>query len=102
MSKATVTEKDLAQIAETMKAAAHPGRLAILFFLWKFGCRPMNVKHIYQELALEQPVVSRHLGILWRCGLLGETGAGNNTNYFLNMDNAITKSMINCLIQKHD
>lgn len=88
---------DYSEIADTLRAAAHPERLAIMNLMWSRGCEPMNVKNIYQTLNLEQSAVSRHLGILKRCGLLKKEGGGNNTCYYLNLDNAITTSMLTCL-----
>lgn len=85
------------EMADILKAAAHPERLAIMNLLFAKGCKPMHVKRIYETLHLEQSVVSRHLGILKRCGLLKKEGGGNNSSYFLNLNNSITKSILNCL-----
>lgn len=90
------------ETAETLKAAAHPERLAIMNLLWNSGCKPMNVKVIYESLQLEQSSVSRHLGILKRCGLLKKTGSGNNTCYALDTSNSITLSMVECLQHSND
>lgn len=93
---------DFLETAETLRAAAHPERLAIMNLLWKSGCNPMNVKLIYETLGLEQSAVSRHLGILKRCGLLRKAGSGNNTCYSLDMSNPITLSMVECLQHNND
>lgn len=89
--------KDFTEIADSLRAAAHPERLAIMELMWSRGCKPMNVKSIYETLDLEQSVVSRHLGILKRSGLLKKEGGGNSTCYYLNLENEITASMVNCL-----
>lgn len=86
------------KIAETLKAAAHAERLAILHMLGQKGA--MHVKNIYSGLKLEQSTVSRHLGILKRSGILNKAGSGNNSTYMLNMENPITTSMIHCLQHK--
>lgn len=90
-------EMDFEEIADILKSAAHPERLAIMNLLRSKGCKPMNVKKIYETLGLEQSVVSRHLGILKRSGLLKKEGGGNNTCYYLNLDNELTTSMLNYL-----
>lgn len=92
---------NFAEMADELKAVAHPERLAIMNLLLVKGCKPLHVKKIYETLHLEQSVVSRHLGILKRCGLLKKQGGGNNTSYLLNLDNTITNSILNCL-QNYD
>lgn len=84
-------------IAETLKAVAHPERLAILDLLGTVKGQSMNVKRIYEALHLEQSIVSKHLGILKRSGLLLKERKGNASCYSLNRDNPIAVSMINCL-----
>lgn len=88
------------ELADVLRAAGHPDRLAIMNLMCSHGCMPMNVKTIYESLGLQQSVVSRHLGILRRCGLLIKKGAGNGTCYLINDKNPVAVSMVNCIRQK--
>ncbi|HKR06412.1 MAG TPA: metalloregulator ArsR/SmtB family transcription factor [Bacteroidia bacterium] len=81
------TKHDANKLAEMVKSIAHPERLQILSLLFNCGCDKLSVKNIYQNLKLEQPIVSRHLGIMKRAGLLKEEVDGRNTYYCLNIEN---------------
>ena len=74
-------------LSEIFKSIAHPDRLAIVKLL--SGCQRMTVKSIYDKLKLEQPVVSRHLGIMRKSGLLKREQEGNNTYYCLFNENEV-------------
>ncbi|MCE3008592.1 MAG: metalloregulator ArsR/SmtB family transcription factor [Bacteroidetes bacterium] len=67
--------------ANTLKAIAHPMRMAILYLLKREG--RMSVTQIYGALGLEQAVASHHLGILKDKGVLGSSREGKNTFYYL-------------------
>jgi DNA-binding transcriptional ArsR family regulator len=89
--------ESLHKMADALRAASHPERLAIMDLMRKHDYKPMNVKTIYVTLGLEQPVVSRHLGILRRSGLLRKEGGGNYSTYQLNIENRVANVLINCL-----
>ena len=63
-------ETDWNDLAESLKSAAHPERLAILHLMCTCGCDQLMVKSIYGTLHLQQSSTSRHLGIMKKSGLL--------------------------------
>ena len=67
--------------ASSLKAIAHPIRLAIIDLL-KDG-RRMNVTQIYKNLGLEQAVASQHLSILKDKDILDSKRQGKHSYYFL-------------------
>lgn len=78
---------DVIELAEMVKSIAHPERLQILNFMCNCGSDKLSVKHIYETLKMEQPIVSRHLGIMKRAGLLKKEVEGRSTYYYLNLEN---------------
>lgn len=60
--KTTYTLHFLEESTETMRAIAHPIRLAIIELLFRNG--KMSVTEIYESLDIEQAVASHHLRIL--------------------------------------
>ncbi len=89
--------KDEMQImAEILRAAAHPDRLAILNLL----CNPKNekltVKTIYEKLNLQQPIVSRHLNILKSAGVVRRSKEGQKIYYCLCMEKKTVESLSKC------
>lgn len=58
---------DHGTLVEQLRAAADPTRLAILDLLRR---RDQCVCHIIEELELKQSVISHHLGVLRRAGLV--------------------------------
>ena len=84
-------------LAETLKSIAHPERLAILFLLCHCTKGGLTVKHIYKTMNIEQPIASRHLGILKRGGLLKRDVKKTGTYYYMNMEHQLSKCISNCL-----
>lgn len=80
-------ETDWNDLAEAMKSAAHPERLAILHLMSSSGSDQIMVKNIYGALHLEQSITSRHLGIMKKSGLLKREVKGGKTFYRFNSDN---------------
>lgn len=81
-SVSTQLDKDiLERTASSLKAIAHPIRLAIIDLL-KDG-RRMNVTQIYMTLGLEQAVASQHLSILKDKDILDSKRQGKHSYYFL-------------------
>ena len=74
---------NLQNTAETLKAIAHHERLAILGLLCKAPKGKLTVKTIYDNLGLQQPVVSRHLAILKNSGVVQRTQEGQKIFYCL-------------------
>jgi DNA-binding transcriptional ArsR family regulator len=71
----------LEKTASSLKAIAHPVRLAMINLLR--GERRLNVTEIYQNLGLEQAVASQHLSILKEKNILGSRRQGKHSYYFL-------------------
>lgn len=68
MTKKISIGTDFYALAEALKSIGHSERVAILNVLCKQ--KRMTVKSIYEELGLEQSIVSRHLGIMKRANIL--------------------------------
>jgi DNA-binding transcriptional ArsR family regulator len=83
----------LEQAASTLKALAHPMRIAILNML-ENGNR-MTVSEIHEKLQIEQSAASHHLGILKSKGVLQSKRDGKNTLYFL--QNEGMSKILDCL-----
>ena len=69
---------------ETLRAIAHPARLAIIDLLYKNG--KMTVTQIYEHLNIEQAVASHHLRILKNKQVVKVEREGKNSNYQLNKE----------------
>lgn len=83
-------------LSEIFKSIAHPERLAIIQLMCNCGCNRLKVKSIYDELNLEQPIVSRHLRIMRQSGLLRREQEGNSTYYGLCDENEAVSCIIKC------
>ncbi len=81
--------------AEIMKAMAHSDRLAIMKLLCKSQSEGLTVKHIYEKLRLQQPVVSRHLNILKSAGVVRRIQEGQKIHYCLCMGKKNIESLLN-------
>lgn len=71
----------LERTAASLKAVAHPVRLAMIDLL-KDGKR-LNVTQIYSTLGLEQAVASQHLSILKERDILDSKRQGKHSYYYL-------------------
>ncbi|TAL57161.1 MAG: ArsR family transcriptional regulator [Bacteroidetes bacterium] len=87
-------------LAEALKSIGHPERIAIVNLICSSKENRMTVKSIYGSLKMEQPIVSRHLGILKRCGILERKTEGVNTFYCLCENNKIAEQIYKCLCVK--
>ncbi|MDX1909439.1 MAG: metalloregulator ArsR/SmtB family transcription factor [Bacteroidia bacterium] len=67
--------------ASSLKAIAHPARLAVIELL-KDGKR-LTVTQIHMALGLEQAVTSQHLSILKDKNILDSRRQGKHSYYFL-------------------
>ncbi|MGB3548053.1 MAG: metalloregulator ArsR/SmtB family transcription factor [Saprospiraceae bacterium] len=77
-----ISEQEITQSAEILRALAHPLRIKILGYIDE---NPgTNVKHIYDQLNLEQSITSQHLRILRSTGLVLPERNGKFINYCLN------------------
>ncbi|MEL6676642.1 MAG: metalloregulator ArsR/SmtB family transcription factor [Bacteroidota bacterium] len=88
----------LEQTAASLKAIAHPVRLAMIDLL-KDG-RRMNVTQIYSALGLEQAVASQHLSILKEKQILASKRQGKHSYYFLKHPHIV--EVINLLLASRE
>lgn len=66
---------------ETLRAIAHPLRLAIIDLLHKNS--ELSVTEIFSELEIEQAVASHHLRILKDRNVVATRREGKNVHYYL-------------------
>lgn len=66
---------------ETLRAIAHPIRIAIIDILYNNG--PMTVTSIYKKLKIEQAIASHHLRILKNKNILIVQREGKHSHYSL-------------------
>jgi len=74
----------LGKSAEILKVIAHPIRLAIIELLFKKG--KLSVTDIYQQLAIEQSVVSYHLKNLRMVNVVLSSRKGTKIIYSIEND----------------
>ncbi len=79
--KTHLSETFLEHSAETLRAIAHPYRIAIIDLLHHNGA--MSVTDIYTNLQIEQAVASHHLRILKNCDVVTVQRDGKNSFYAL-------------------
>ncbi len=91
MSKETQNYEGL---AEVFKAIGHPIRIAILNLLC--NCDRLTVKNIYEKLKIEQPIASRHLGIMRSNGVLERIQETGNTYYCFSEKNPYVDCIKHC------
>jgi len=80
-----ISVEELDMYANTLKALAHPVRIAILSYLE--NSKRKSVTEIYEHLQLEQSVVSHHLKILKDNDIVVPFRDGKNTFYSLKHNN---------------
>lgn len=71
----------LENATETLRAIAHPIRIAIVDMLYKN--EKLSVSEIHDQLKIEQAVASHHLRILKNKGVVVVTRDGKNSFYAL-------------------
>jgi len=74
-------EEFLIESTETLRAIAHPTRLAIIDLLHTNG--RLNVTDIYTKLQIEQAIASHHLRILKNKNIVNVQREGKNSIYSL-------------------
>ncbi|HMQ47588.1 MAG TPA: metalloregulator ArsR/SmtB family transcription factor [Saprospiraceae bacterium] len=79
--KTHLNETFLEDSAETLRAIAHPIRLAIMDLLFNNG--EMTVTDIYVHLKIEQAIASHHLRILKNRKVVSVERDGKNSLYSL-------------------
>ncbi len=71
----------LENATETLRAIAHPIRIAIIDMLYKN--EKLSVSEIHEQLKIEQAVASHHLRILKNKNVVAVTRDGKNSFYSL-------------------
>ena len=71
----------LENATETLRAIAHPSRIAIIELLYQRDA--MTVTEIYEQLEIEQAVASHHLRILKNKNVVTVQRSGKNSYYAL-------------------
>ena len=71
----------LEESTETLRAIAHPIRIAIIDLLFNNG--KMSVTELYQHLKIEQAIASHHLRILKSRNIVDLDRDGKNSLYYL-------------------
>jgi DNA-binding transcriptional ArsR family regulator len=74
----------LENATETLRAIAHPIRMAIVDMLYKN--KQMSVTEIFEALDIEQAIASHHLRILKSQNVVDVKRVGKNSMYFLSND----------------
>jgi DNA-binding transcriptional ArsR family regulator len=69
---------------ETLRAIAHPIRIAIIDLLFNSG--QLTVTDIYKQLKIEQAIASHHLRILKNKNVVTVQRDGKNSRYSLSKD----------------
>lgn len=93
----STSKESFTVLAEVLKSVAHPERIAILNLIYKCSEKRMTVKVIYETLRMEQPIASRHLGILKRSGILQRESEGASTFYSISRDNKMAERISKCI-----
>ncbi len=79
--KTHFSQEFLIESTETLRAIAHPTRLAIIDLLFTSG--ELNVTDIYTKLQIEQAIASHHLRILKNKDIVSVKREGKNSLYSL-------------------
>lgn len=79
--KTHFSEQFLENSTETLRAIAHPIRIAIIDLLFTSG--QLTVTEIYQKLNIEQAIASHHLRILKNRRVVNVQREGKNSLYSL-------------------
>ncbi len=69
---------------EALRALAHPARMELVAHIAARG--PLCVCHLNDDLPYTQPVISKHLGVLRRAGLVESRRDGRWVYYAVNED----------------
>jgi len=74
-------------MADYLKALAHPTRLRILEYLMRQ--KETCVKCLWEELGLQQSNVSQHLALMKQRGIIDSRKEGVKTCYWISDENAV-------------
>jgi ArsR family transcriptional regulator len=79
--KSKFRDSFLRESSETLRAIAHPIRIAIIDLLYHND--KLSVTEIYEALDIEQAIASHHLRLLKNKRVVDLERDGKNSNYFL-------------------
>ena len=101
VQKSTFNYEHLETASNTVRAIAHPIRLAIIAYIHKN--KRVNVNKIYNTLKLEQSITSQHLKILRLAKLVETKREGKFIIYNINYDKlANVSDRVNDFFTKKD
>jgi DNA-binding transcriptional ArsR family regulator len=89
----TISPRAILEAAEVLKCIGHPTRLEILELLDKRG--EQNVSAIQEEIGLDQPTTSQHLGLMRDKGIVASRREGANVFYRVH-DEKVTR-VLDCI-----
>ena len=69
------------KIASLLKAVAHPIRIKVIRLI--FENQSLSVSEIHTHLNIDKPVISLHLGILKKHGVINSKKDGKNSYYYI-------------------
>lgn len=75
--------KRIEKASKMLKSISHPLRMGIVDIL--INEKELNVTAIYEKLKTEQAVISQHLSVLKKEGILGVKKDGKNCYYYINL-----------------
>lgn len=81
MSLHALSNKELDQVAQTLRAIAHPNRVLIIMLLSR--TKKLSVGEICEKTGFAQPLVSHHLLDMHAKGILSLERDGRNAFYSL-------------------
>ncbi|MDX9932507.1 MAG: ArsR family transcriptional regulator [Candidatus Moranbacteria bacterium] len=93
MAKQEIDIRKIEDVAQRLRAIAHPVRIKIISMLEKQ--HEMNVTSIYERLDIEQAAASHHLNILKSKGVLLSRRDGKNTYYSLKPE--AVSNLLHCI-----
>ncbi|MBI4971680.1 MAG: winged helix-turn-helix transcriptional regulator [Candidatus Omnitrophica bacterium] len=93
--KTNLSIEKLSQAAKVLRCIAHPDRLRIVECLEH---KTLSVNQLIEKLGLDQAVVSKHLSVLRRGGIVSSKVDKNFRRYVISYPNVL--NVLNCM-RKH-
>ena len=92
---------DYSNLAESIKAVAHPKRLELVQLLHSNKNKALSVTAIAGAMNISQPEASKHLLLMKKNGILNCKKQKVSSIYFLNSENPVTMLLVNFLHQNN-
>lgn len=68
-------------VAKLLKSIAHPIRIQIIRIIFEHNV--LSVSEIQKLLCIDQPIISLHLGVLRKQGIIKAQKKGKSSHYFI-------------------